>query len=157
MHSKNMRSLLILLVMSFPLLANAKAAYWGKTEMIRRSEIIAIVNISVVEPTSIKGKGWTYSEVASATVERVLKGKLPEEVKLYGGENFICAQVRYKPGRHLVFLRKDENLLTGVNWHLGVRKIEKEDVQWLVDGRLFEFKSTPLSDVLAEIEAATKE
>jgi hypothetical protein len=152
----DMRKLLIVLVVALPLLAFAKAAYWGKTEMIQRSEIVAIVNISSVESTRTKGKGWTYSEMASATVERVLKGKLPEEVKLYGGENFICAQVRYKPGRHLVFLRHDETLLTGVNWHFGVRKIENDELEWFADERPFQMKPAKLRDVLAEIEAAAK-
>src|SRR4051812_28988739 len=93
---------LLLLTLTLPLSSFGKAAYYGKREMIKQAEIIAIVNVSKVEPTTVKGKGWTYREVANIKVEKVLKGKLSETASLYGGENFICAQVHYQPGRQLV-------------------------------------------------------
>ena len=125
--------------------------------MIKNAEIIALVDVSSVESTETKGKGWTYGEVATAKVERVLKGELPKEVKLYGKENFICAQVRYKPGKCHVFLRRDQDLLVGVNWHLGVRPISGDKIEWFSnDQSLFEMKNQDLATVLAEVEEAVK-
>src|SRR5687767_12078964 len=81
------------LIMSFAVV-HGKAAYLQKDRAIKTAEIIAIVDIQKVEPTKTKADGWTYSEVAHANVERVLKGDLPKSVKLYGSEDFICAQVK---------------------------------------------------------------
>ena len=129
-----------------------EAAFHRKLAMIEQSEFIAIVDISKVEPAKEKRNGWIYSEVALATVEETIKGSLPKNVKLYGGENFICAQVRYKPGRYLVFLRRDKELLSGVNWHLGVRAIKENKVDWFVDDKKLELKESPLPVVLTEIK-----
>lgn len=147
-------SIALALAVLLPLTAFAKAAFWRKTEMIKRAEIIAIVTITKVEPAKEKRKGWTYSEAATATVERVLKGKLDPKVMLHGGENFICAQVRYQPGRHLVFLRHDQDLLVGENWHLGVRPITGSEVEWFVNDTSLELKKSPLDTVLREIETS---
>ncbi|MDB6124142.1 MAG: hypothetical protein JWQ71_3135 [Pedosphaera sp.] len=142
---------LLLLSLALPLSSFSKTAYYGKRDMIKQSEIIAIVNVSKVEPTATKRAGWTYHEVATVKVEKVLKGKLSETAALYGGENFICAQVHYKPGRQIVFLRHDKDLLTGVNWHLGVHPITGEKTEWFIDDRQLELKPTPVSEVLDEI------
>ncbi len=143
---------LVFLFVSAPSFCFGKAAFYGKLAMIEQAEFIVIVDISKVEPTKEKRNGWTYSEVALATVEETIKGSLPKNVKLYGGENFICAQVRYKPGRYLVFLRRDEELLRGVNWHLGVRAIKENKVDWFVDDKKLELKESLLPDVLTEIK-----
>lgn len=154
MKLRNLFSVILCFVL--PLVAFGKAAYWGKTEMINRSEIIAVVTILKVEPTKKKRDGWTYSEAASAKVEQVLKGDLPPKVVLYGGEDFICAQVHYKPGRHLVFLRHDKDLIIGVNWHLGVREIKNGKLEWFIDDKSLELKSAALSNVLAEVSSLVK-
>lgn len=141
-----------------PLTAFGKAAYYGKTNMVKSAEVIAVVTISKVEPANTKTKrnGWTYSEAATAKVEQVLKGSLPKDVVLHGGEDFICAQVRYKPGRHIVFLRHDKDLLVGANWHLGVREIKGDQVEWFKDDTSLELKSARLETVLKEIESLVK-
>lgn len=149
-----MKILITLLAMVLPWAALGKAAFFGKEAAIRKAEIIAIVDIEKVEPTEKKTKGWTYSEVAEAKVDRVLKGELPGTVRLHGGENFICAQVKYKPGKHLVFLHKDGDLITGVNWHLGALPITGDSVQWFATDASIELKPTPLRNALKDIETA---
>lgn len=130
-----------------------RAAYASKTKAIQQAEIIAIVEITKVAPTKTKGKGWTYSEVADAKTERVLKGVLDPEVKLYGGENFICAQVRFEPQRFIVFLNKDGELITGANWHLSTMAITGDEAEWFEDDQSIRLVKTPLKDVLTEIES----
>jgi hypothetical protein len=132
--------------------ALAKAAFAGEEEMIQVADVIAIVNITKVEETRTKGEYWTFSEVAHATVEQTLKGTLPQNVKLSGGEDFICAQVHFAPGRQLVFLRREGELLTGCNWHLGVRPIKETQVEWYVAGQCMELSWQPLAGVLERIK-----
>jgi hypothetical protein len=145
------------LCLCLPGLGFGKAAYYGKAETIKQAEFIAIVDIATVEPAGVKGKVWTYGEIASAKVERVLKGELPKEVKLHGKEDFICAQVRYKPGRQLVFLQRDGDLFVGWNWHLGVRPISGDKIEWFADDKNLTTTSQDLKAVLAEIEAMLKQ
>lgn len=135
--------------------AFGKARYAGEEEMINRAEVIAIVNITEVEATKAKGKQWRYSEVASATVEQTLKGALPKEVKLYGGEDFVCAQVHFSPGRQLVFLTHDGELLIGCNWHLAVRPIKGDQIEWYIEGKYMELSWQPLQAVLARTRSTT--
>lgn len=137
--------------------AFGKAAFYGKKETIEKSEAIAIVNITKVEMARVKRGGWTYSERAHATVERTLKGGLAGKATLHGGENFICAQVRYEPGRHLVFLRRDGDLWCGVNWHFGVRKIKKDKLDWFADDTSLKLETAELNSVVEQIEAILKE
>ena len=142
---------------ALPLAVFGKAAYHGKTEMVISAEAIAVVTISKVEPAKAKRKSWTYSEAATAKVEQVLKGSLARQIVLHGGEDFICAQVRYNPGRYIVFLRHDEDLLVGENWHLGVREIKNDTVEWFKDDKSLELKSARLEEVLKEITSLVKE
>src|SRR5215208_3883816 len=85
----------------------AKAYFASAQEMVQGSVAIAVIDISKVEAVEAKGDQWTYRERAQAMVERTLKGSLSQHVELFGNETFICAQVRFQPGRYLVFLRKD--------------------------------------------------
>ncbi|MBA4148986.1 MAG: hypothetical protein H0X66_12790 [Verrucomicrobia bacterium] len=147
------KALLAVLAFVLPWSAFGKAAYYNKEQAIRSAEIIAIVDILKVKPANKKTEGWTYSKVAEAKVERVLKGELPETVKLYGGENFICAQVKYKPGKHLVFLGRNKDLLVGVNWHLAVLPITGDSVEWYASDKGIQLQPTPLSTALEEIKA----
>jgi hypothetical protein len=146
--------------------AQAKAHFAGKCEMIEKAEAIAIVNIEKVEPVKRKGRHWTYSQKATGTVEKALKGDLKGEIEIYGEIDFICANCRYQKGRFLLFLRKDGALWTGSNWHLGIRPIKDGKVQWFKDDRadfdadykaVFEHQELPLDAVLAEIERKLKE
>jgi len=132
--------------------ALAKAAYADEEQMIERAEVIAIVNVTRVEKATTKGTHWTYSEIAHATVEQTLKGTPPQTVKLYGGEDFICAQVHFPVGRYLVFLRRDGEVLVGCNWHLSVRPIKDKQAEWYVAGEHMALSWQPLDAVLARIK-----
>lgn len=147
---------LILSLHLSPALLFAKAAYYRKTEMIRMADAIALVTIKSVDSTAVKGGTWTYREVASAQVEMVLKGTLANEIKLYGGEDFICAQCHYTEGRFLVFLKRDGHLLTGVNWHLSIRPINGETIEWYRNDDSIELETKPLREVFFEVEALVK-
>jgi hypothetical protein len=132
--------------------ALAKAYYAPADEMIRRAEVIAIVDISHVVHAKTKAKPFDYSEIAHATVQQTLKGALPQKVKLYGGESFICAQVHFAPGRYLVFLGRAHDLLVGCNWHLSVRPIKGAEVEWYAPGETLKLSWQRLLPVLKRIE-----
>lgn len=132
----------------------AKAYFQTKEEMIERAEAIAIVSIGEVESVEQQGKHWTYRQRSKVWVKSVLKGKLPDEFVLYGAETFICAQCSLDTGSFIVFLKKDGDLWTGSNWHLSLRKINKDKVDWYVanDNR-YEIAPAPLEKVIKEIKA----
>ena len=140
--------------------ADAKAAFAGKAEMVRRSDAVAVVEVLRVEKAEVKGRHWTYSQRAVAKVVSTLKGDLPaegKEVALFGGEDFICARCNFQPGKYVVFLRKDGGLLAGSNWHLSVRPVltdkdRREWVDWYAKADTIELKSTPLPDVIADVK-----
>jgi len=146
--------------------AQAKAHFAGKREMIEKAEAIAIVNIEKVEAVRQKGRHWTYAQKATGTVEKSLKGDVKGPIEIYGDVDFICANCRYQTGRFLLFLRKDDGLWTGSNWHLGIRPIKEGKVQWFKDDRadfdsdykaVFEHQELPLGGVVAEIDRVLKE
>ena len=132
--------------------ADAKADHAPEDEMIERAEVIAIVDISRVEKTETKSQPFNYRQIAHATVHQTLKGKLPKEIKLYGGESFECAQVHFTPGRSLVFLRHAGEFLVGCNWHLSVRPIKDTEVEWYVPGERHNLSWQSLDTVLVRIQ-----
>ena len=134
--------------------ADAKAYYAPEDEMIERAEVIAIVDISRVEKAETKSQPFDYGEIAHATVQQTLKGKLPKEIKLYGGESFICAQVHFTPGRFLVFLRHAGEFLVGCNWHLSVRPIKDTEVEWYIPAERNTLSWQSLNTVLVRIQNA---
>jgi hypothetical protein len=150
---KNILLFLMLVGIASPCFA--KARYAQKKDMIREAECIAIVNVTKVEKADKKEKSWTYRQKATATVEQCLKGDVKGDIVIYGLETFKCAQCRYEKGRFILFLRKDGTLWVGSNWHLGIRPINKDKVQWFKgDETRFEMKPTPLDDVIEEITIA---
>ena len=121
---------LLLLLMTLP--ACAKAYYATRREMVERAEVIAIVDVEEIQPTSLQGKHWTYSESAEARVVKCVKGQLPERITLLGKESFICAQVNLHRGRCLVFLKKDTPGYAGCNWRASCIPIDKAgQLSWL--------------------------
>lgn len=135
----------------------AKAYFAGAQEMVQGSVAIAILDISKVEAVEAKGDHWTYRERAHATVDRTLKGSLPQRVQLFGNETFICAQVRFQPGRYLVFLRKDGEKLVGANWHLSVRPIKDDQVEWYSGKQRLDLSWQPLSAVGEQVSELIKQ
>lgn len=153
---------LLLLLGAMVQKGHAKAAFKDKKQMIETAQVIDIVEITSIEKASVKGNPWTYQQKASAKVEKVLKGKLPDKVSLYGDETFICARCHFEKGRYLVFLDRDRELLTGNNWQLSARKItddnkanntEKAQVEWFDAKNIFERPKAPLNQALKEIAA----
>ena len=152
------KALLFLMLLGFASPCFATAYYAPKKEMIQKAECIIIVEITKVEKAEKKGKPWTYSQKASATVKQCLKGDVKGEIEIYGMENFICAQCRYKKGDFILFLRKREGFWVGSNWHLGIRPVKEDKAQWFKDDETrFEMKETPLADVIKEIDAVIEE
>jgi hypothetical protein len=148
-----------------------KAYFFTRSELIEKAEVIAIVTIEEPEAaksvgesidpfadaTSASGKNWTYSQQAKVRVEKTLKGKIPDEVVMYGKESFICAQCTLSKGRFLAFLTKDGDLWVGANWQLSLRPIQGEDVEWyLTEEQRYPMKFQKMDDVVLQIQAALK-
>ncbi len=131
--------------------AFAKAAYASKNQMIDCSEVIAVVDIKNVEKSAEKGKSWVFGQKATARTVQLLKGKLPGTCTIYGGENFICARCDLTVGKSLVFLNRDEERLIGSNWHLSIRPIKNEQLDWLESDSI-NLKPANLSIVIGEIK-----
>ena len=137
--------------------AQGKAYFASKAEMIRTADAIVVVNLTAVDKVEKQTEDWTYSQRATGTVERCLKGGLSGGIEIFGQESFICAQCRYTTGRHLLFLRREHGLWVGSNWQPGIRPIEGDRVSWFAkDDDPFENRSVPLAEALAEIEAGVK-
>ena len=153
----------LVFALAMPSPASAKAAFASKTEMVDRSAVVAVVDITAVETVSIKGEHWTYGQRAKAVVKQVLKGPLVAgaEIKLHGDEDFICARCHFAPGRSLVFLTEDKTtdgsrLWIGSNWHLSIRPITADPskgdrVEWYKDDKNIELAPAALADVLADV------
>ncbi|MDB4437980.1 hypothetical protein N9195_00160 [bacterium] len=133
--------------------AFAKAYFQTKNEMIEKAEAIAIVEISEVQDIDAKGEIWSYRTKGTVKVKEIIKGKLPQEFAIYGAETFICAGCPIAKGRFIVFLKKNGDLWTGSNWHLSLRPIKDDMVEWYVaDDNRYEMKPKALNTVLAEIK-----
>lgn len=136
----------------------AKAYFQTKEEMIERAQAIAVVSIGEVEPIEKQGKHWNYRQRAKVLVKSVLKGELPDEFVLYGAETFICAQCSLDTGSYIVFLKKDGDIWTGSNWHLSLRKIHKDTVDWYAtNDKRYEMAPVPLEKVIKEIKSLTNQ
>ena len=142
---------IIFSILAAPPRALGKAYFAQEKEMIEKCDAIAIVRITEVKETDVKTAGFDYREVAHAEVEDVLKGSLRKEIVLHGNEMFICAQVRFQPGRYLVFLRSQNGLLTGANWHLSARPIRDDKIEWYTKPTELAVSWQPLADVLKGI------
>ena len=136
----------------------AKAYFQSKNEMIEKAKAIAIIDIFAIQDSDTKGKTWTYRTKGTAKVEETLKGVLPEELTIYGAETFICASCPVAQGRFIAFLKKDGDLWTGSNWHLSLRPIKDDMVEWYVaDDNRYEMKPTDLKTVITEIKSHKSE
>jgi hypothetical protein len=132
----------------------AKAYFAPEAEMIAKSDAIAIVQIDKVDTLETKAEPFDFRQVAHSKVERTLKGTLPESILIHGNETFICAQVRLRPGRFLVCLKKVGTLLAGVNWHLSVRPIDGDKVEWYTPGTHMDLSWQPLDRVVQRVKDA---
>ena len=150
--------LLFLMLIGFASLCFSKAYFAPKKEMIQKTECIVLVEITKVEKATEKGKTWTYSQRASATVKQCFKGDVKGTIEIFGMENFACAQCQYTQGTFILFLRKDEGFWSCSNWHLGIRPVKGEKVEWFKnDENPFEMKEATIADVIQEIAVVIRE
>jgi hypothetical protein len=164
-------TVIIALVLASSWCAFGKANFYSRTELIQKATAIAIVQIEKPEPAKPTGNnqqgdpfagelamgksGMVYRQQAKVRVQKVLKGDLPKEFTLYGQESFICAGCVLTEGRFLAFLTKDGDLWVGANWHLSLRPIQNEQVEWYVtDEQRYPMKFQDFDDVVAEVLAA---
>lgn len=131
----------------------------SKDEMIKNADIIVIADIMKVENKEITGKYWTYRQKVTAKVEQVLKGKLDQEIVIYGMEDFICASCRFEKGKFLLFLMHDQDFLICSNWNLSIRPIKDKNVEWFKknSSNNFKLKNSPLENVIKEIKSKVQE
>jgi len=133
--------------------ARAKAAYSSLDQMIVNSELIAVVDVKKLEKVEKKGTSFTFSQVATADINQIIKGSAPKQIAIYGGENFICASCRFEPGQVLVFLNHDREMLIGSNWHLSVRPIKTGQLDWFDGDNIHSLKPAKLADVLQQVKS----
>ncbi len=130
----------------------AKAYFQNEVELVTKADAIAIVELSEPAAAEQKGEHWTYRQSATVKVALMLKGELPEKFTIYGDETFICAQCRLTSGRYLAFLRKDGKLWAGSNWHLSLRPVRNEQIEWFDQAeKLHSLKFQPSETVLKRI------
>ena len=152
----------LLFLASLPV--SAKAYFKTRAELVTDAVAIAVIELGEPEPskrefsdggdpfTSGKSGKWSYSQQTKAKVIRTIKGKLPEQFMMLGGEGFICAQCKLSKGRFLVFLDKDKDYWVGSNWHLSLRPIKEDTVEWYVTNeQRFPMSYQKLEAVIGEI------
>ena len=161
-------TVIVALILASSWSAFGTAYFFTRTELIQNAAAIAIVEIEEPAPAkplstvqqdpfadgSATGKSWIYGQQAKVRVQKVLKGELAKEFTLYGKESFICAQCELTKGRFLAFLTKDGELWVGANWHLSLRPIRSEQVEWYVaDEQRYPMKFQNLDDIVLEVQA----
>jgi hypothetical protein len=150
--------------LALPLVLVLAAYSWTRVyyapagEMVRRSEFIAVVDVRRVRAVDERGGRWRYAQAADAVVLRTYKGRLPARIAIHAQEDFICSRVEFRPGRYLVFLRRDGELLAGSNWYLSARPIRDGAVEWYANSAAYgsdesriPLRQIPLDRVIAEI------
>jgi hypothetical protein len=110
--------------------AGAAMPFMSDTELIDSAEDIAVINITQVERVSAKGSHYSYEQKATALVEKVIKGNLPSKVFVYGRRMCKPPTPSYQPGRCLVFLQKDNNLLVCADSMSAVITIRGGKLAW---------------------------
>ncbi len=156
-----MRFLILICVALFGMasFSHGKEFFGGADQMIKNTEAIAIIMISNVRESSERsaernnGSAY-YRQMADAATVTLLKGDLPVQFLLYGGETFECGQCNLAPGRYLAFLLKDGALWVGSNRGHSLRPITDENVEWFQTAMpTAQLAIVPLSEVLLEIKS----
>jgi len=121
------------------------------SDMIAESQLIALVEIASVGEAMTQGKSWTFSRVADAQVKRVIKGDCAHALRIYGGEDFPCAQTELGKGLFLVFLKRDGRFWTGANFERSLCPVADNVVDWYDDKYMPQKVSLP--ELIGRIEA----
>lgn len=139
-------------VLTLVTMAGAFEIFPSGEEMIDRSPIIAVVDVQRMENTLTEAKPYDYTQISYARVEKLLKGDLPETVKIHGGETFRNIAVQFPRGRYIVFLRKHGGQLVASQAGMSARPIRDSQVLWHVPGKPRTLSWQPLNAVLALIQ-----
>lgn len=110
----------------------AKAYFANRQEMVERADLIVLAQIGKVQASSQPARPFNFSEEAQAKVIKTIKGSCPEEIRVLGGENFICARFHIQSGKAILFLNKTEGGYKGANWHLSEMLVIKENDEEVV-------------------------
>lgn len=139
----------ILFLCFFSNLVFAKAYFAGKEEMILKSDFIAIVNITdVVSMETDKQYG---DQKANASVNKILKGNAENNITFSIPCFFPCAIISVEKGLHIVFLKHEENKLSGVNWLFSYRPIKNNKVEWYSNDDTLKLEEKDLGKVIEDI------
>ena len=140
-----------------------KAAFLPPAELVRKADAIVVVDLD--EPETVadsdpfqnpsQSPGYYRKKAQAKVVERI-QGDIPDRFVIYGDEAFICAQCPLSKGRFLAFLSRKGDFWIGTNWHLSLRPIKGDQVQWVaVDSTTWDFVSRNLREVIVEIRTWT--
>lgn len=147
-------------------LCHGKAYFFTRTELVQKSTAIAIVELAEPEgaalangekdpfSNTVPGEHWAYSQQAKVKVVEIIKGDLPREIVMHGGESFICAQCHLSKGRFLAFLKRDKDLWVGSNWHLSLRPVKDGKIEWYIaEEQRAPMSDQPQAEVIAQVRA----
>jgi len=131
--------------------AFGRAYFAPKREMIAKSQVIAIVQITDV--ISLEPEKRLGDRRARATIREVLKGAIEKgkEMEFTVPCFFPCAITEVSTGEYLVFLSEEQGQLQGNNWHLSYRPIRDGKVEWYRDDTSYELVQTELDKVVQEV------
>ena len=166
--SRSRNSVLLVLTIAALIVRDARAegGYHPPDEMIDRSEFIAVVTVSHVEPLEkTESPRWSFGQRAHAVVQQNIKGTLPRQVELYGDENHVCQQTELRPGTFVAFLVRDEQgRLHASNYQISMRPIRDAAVEWYSRGGImvtenyrFMLRWQPLEDLISRITARERQ
>ena len=135
----------------------AKAYFPSAKEMIQKADFIALVQLDATTAQEAKGTTWTYGEVSNSHLKKTIKGNLPANFKIYGREDFKCAQCHFLEGENLVFLRKDLDLYVGQAWNISCLPVKDGKVTWFSNLNLNRSDAqTKLDDCIKQIKDTLK-
>jgi len=143
-------------ILALPTCAHAKAYFAPKAEMIAKSDVIAVVDITHVK--SLEPEKRHGNQLAEATVREVLKGDAEKgkEMQFKVECFFPCAFTQVSTGQYLVFLSKNGKELRGDNWHLSYRPIKDGTLDWYKDDTSYTLEKRKLEEVLDEVRKIVK-
>jgi len=137
-----------------------KAAFLPPAELTRKADVIALVDldepeaVATSDPLESPSPAGYYRKKAQARVVERIRGDIPDRFVIYGDEAFICAQCTLSKGRFLAFLTRKGDFWVGTNWHLSLRPIKGDQVEWVAaDSPTWHFVFRKKDEVIAEIRA----
>jgi len=133
--------------------AEATAYFAPQPELLRSSEVIALVEVTQVRELEPEKNCGTQR--ATATVVRTLRGTTGEKLTFLVPCFFPCAITKVQKGQQLVFLRRARKggELQGASWYYSYRLVHADHLEWYADNYSLKLVRRPLAAVLASLEA----